>query len=329
MSSAVFTVSAAESIVDATGNYFDGSQLSYEARKRLEQIFTAYGSGIWTRTLGRSESSYHRDSEGEKEYSYYHGILLSGVSDSEWGKFSSTDDSSIAFSSYGYLPCFTLPETLYVTDEGFATVNQPPELTSTAGKSGTDLGEKNAPFAVSYTVTDKDGDTMTVTEKLDGVEKAVHTGVASGTALSVAWLSQKDGFQQITNGSHTLTIAVDDSKNTVEWKATFTKITTTATLCMTSPMTSDSAITVAAMTLEGTFPVDMLLTVEMTNNGLDTNPVWEKCTDVQASEVKVFVHHTFTNTTAAKGFAFNYRVTISRSANGTGGNITMIGGTFA
>ena len=33
-----------------------------------------------------------------------------------------------------------------------------------------------------------------------------------------------------------------------------------------------------------------------------------------------------TNKTAAKGAAFNYKVTITRGASGVGGNITMIGG---
>ena len=91
-------------------------------------------------------------------------------------------------------------------------------------------------------------------------------------------------------------------------------------------MTADDTITVAALTLEGSFPADMSLTVELTNNALDETPVWENCTDIQSGEAKAFVHHSFTNTTAARGFAFNYKVTIARGASGVGGNITMIGG---
>ena len=82
----------------------------------------------------------------------------------------------------------------------------------------------------------------------------------------------------------------------------------------------------AALTLEGSFPADMSLTVEMTNNALDDSPVWENCTDIQRGESRAFVHHAFANKTAAKGAAFNYKVTITRGASGVGGNITMIGG---
>ena len=46
----------------------------------------------------------------------------------------------------------------------------------------------------------------------------------------------------------------------------------------------------------------------------------------QRGESRAFVHHAFTNKTAAKGAAFNYKVTITRGASGVGGNITMIGG---
>lgn len=54
--------------------------------------------------------------------------------------------------------------------------------------------------------------------------------------------------------------------------------------------------------------------------------MWETVTDIQRGESRAFVHHAFTNTTAAKGAAFNYKVTITRGASGVGGNITMIGG---
>ena len=80
------------------------------------------------------------------------------------------------------------------------------------------------------------------------------------------------------------------------------------------------------LTLEGSFPADMSLTVEMTNNARDDAPVWENCTDIQRGESRAFAHHAFTNKTAAKGAAFNYKVTITRGESGVGGNITMIGG---
>ena len=175
-------------------------------------------------------------------------------------------------------------------------------------------------------MTDGDGDPMTITEKVNGVELAVRKNVASGTKLTVQCLSEKILFKQILNGENTLTLEVDDGKTTTEWTATFTKNVTRAVLSLAQPLTADDTITVVAMTLEGSFPADMSLTVEMTNNALDNSPVWKNCTDIQRGESRAFVHHAFTNKTAAKGAAFNYKVTIARGASGVGGNITMIGG---
>lgn len=227
---------------------------------------------------------------------------------------------------YGIRPALILPSARFVSDDGIVIGNRAPEVTSDAGASGAELGEKNAPFTVGYTVTDKDGDLMTVTEKLDGTEQAVKTKVATGTALTVDWLSEKVGYQQVLNGAHTLTLTVSDGNTTTDWTATFTKNLTGAKVSLTAPLTADDTITVAALTLEGSFPADLSLTVELSNNARDDAPVWENCTDIQRGESRAFAHHAFTNKTAAKGAAFNYKVTITRGASGAGGNITMIGG---
>lgn len=321
-STSIFTISAKE--VVTSSNLEDGSLLSKEARTRLEKIFTAYGSKIWTRSHSK-EYSYRssEDSDGDRKYYFANGQYLSAISDSDWGVFST---GSAYNASYGYLPCFTLPETLYIDKDGFASENQLPEVTSDVGASGAELGEKNAPFTVGYTVTDGDGDPMRIVEKVNGVELAVRENVATGAELTVQCLSEKALFQQILNGENTLTLEVDDGKTTTEWTATFTKNVTSAVLSLAQPLTADDTITVAALTLEGSFPTDMSLTVEMTNNALDETPVWENCTDIQSGESRAFVHHAFTNKTAARGFAFNYKVTISRGESGVGGSVTMIGG---
>ena len=312
-----FSISATE--VGAS-NYADGSALSSAAISRISNIRNHYGSGIWTRTptgtttYSNHELGNHIDNYANSAYiSSASGSSLS-IAEGAYGK------------SYGYLPCFTLPETLYIDKDGFASANQPPEITSDVGESGVALGEKNEPFTLSYTVTDGDGDPMRIVEKVNGMEIAVRENVASGTELTVQCLSEKVLFQQILNGENTLTLEVDDGKTSTDWTATFTKNVTRAVLSLAQPLTADDTITVAAMTLEGSFPADMSLTVEMTNNALDEAPVWEKCTDVRLDESRAFVHHVFTNKTAAKGAAFNYKVDITRGSSGTGGTLTMIGG---
>lgn len=315
----IFTLSASESVYNLSSRP-EGTLLSEAARKRLENIFTDFGTNIWTRTQSNNVSYHHSSSDNDY---YYDGVALSGVSRNDWGLFSTTYGHA---KSWGYLPCFTLPETLYIDKDGFATENQPPEVTSDVGESGAALGEKSEPFTLPYTVTDGDGDPMTITEKVNGVALAVRENVATSTELTVQCLSEKALFQQILNGENTLVLEVGDGKTTTEWTATFTKNVTSAVLSLAQPLTADDTITVAALTLEGSFPSDMSLTVELSNNARDDAPVWENCTDIQRGESRAFVHHAFANKTAAKGAAFNYKVTITRGASGVGGNITMIGG---
>ena len=288
--------------------YKDGSRLSMFPNDGQNSTRVAYYKGssryYWTRSKARG---------------YSNGIVIVTSDGGHEVKTVYADD-------VGVRPAFILPKEQLVSSNGTIIWNQPPEVTSDVGATGAELGEKNVPFTVGYTVTDKDGDPMTVTEKLDGTEQVVKTEVATGTALTVEWLSEKVGYQQVLNGSHTITLTVSDGKTSVDWTATFTKNVTGAQVSLTAPLTADDTITVATMTLEGTLPTDMSLTVEMTNNALDEAPVWENCTDIQRGESRAFVHHAFTNTTAAKGAAFNYKVTITRGASGVGGNITMIGG---
>ena len=312
--SSFFPLSTAEVALRA---FADGSALSSAAISRIASIQTRYGSGIWTRSPSRVLTG--TNSKGFPKYYYANSQYISGASGS-----SVTTAEGTYGSSYGYLPCFTLPETLYIDKDGFPTVNQPPEVTSDVGESGVALGEKNEPFTLPYTVTDGDGDPMTITEKVNGVALAVRENVASGTELTVKCLSEKALFQQILNGENTLVLKADDGKTSADWTATFTKNVTSAVLSLAQPLTANDTITVAALTLEGSFPGDMSLTVELSNNARDDVPVWENCTDIQSGESRAFVHHVFTNKTAAKGAAFNYKVTMTRGASGVGGTISMI-----
>ena len=299
----------------------DGSALSAAARTRGRSIITASDTSFWTRSTDPSSRGSHTEAgDNVNDSDYYYAVVGASGSSISFSKFDRYK------TSLATLPCFTLPETLYIDKDGFPTVNQPPEVTSDVGASGAKLGEKNAPFTVAYTVTDGDGDPMTITEKVNSVELAVRENVTTGTELTVQCLSEKALFQQILNGENTLTLEVDDGKTTTEWTAAFTKNVTSAVLSLAQPLTADDTITVAALTLEGSFPADMSLTVELTNNALDDAPVWETVTDIQSGESRAFVHHAFANKTAAKGAAFNYKVMITRGASGVGGTITMIGG---
>lgn len=190
--------------------------------------------------------------------------------------------------------------------------------------SSTNLGEKNAPFSFAYTVTDADGDTLTVTEKLDGKETTTRTGLASGTALTFEQASTADGFLRILNGSHTIKITANDGKESTSLNATFTKSVTSASVTLTTPLAVDGDITVAILQVSGSIPNDAAFKAEATNNALDDSPVWQDVT----AEVRKGMNIVFENQTASAGAAFNFRISVERGASGEGGYIDSVSGAF-
>ena len=190
--------------------------------------------------------------------------------------------------------------------------------------SSTSLGEKNAPFSFAYTVTDADGDTLTVTEKLDGKTTATRTGLASGTALTFEQASTADGFLRILNGSHTIKITANDGKESTSLNATFTKSVTSASVTLTTPLAVDGDITVAILQVSGSIPNDAAFKTEATNNALDDSPVWQDVT----AEVRKGMNIVFENQAASAGAAFNFRISVERGASGEGGYIDSVSGAF-
>lgn len=179
-------------------------------------------------------------------------------------------------------------------------------------------------FNFGYTVTDADGDTLTVTEKLDGKTTATRTGVASGTALTFGQGSTAENFQRILNGSHTIQITANDGKESTSLSATFTKSVTSASVTLTTPLAVDGDITVAVLQVTGSIPDDAVFKAEVTNNANDPSPVWQDVT----TEVQKGTNIVFSNKTAANGAAFNFRISVARGASGTGGYIEAISGAF-
>ena len=276
----------------------EGAKLSYfnSASKRI-----AYNGSSAAEWWLRSPSTNN---------SYYVWYVKSGGSNDGW----------YYYNTYGVRPAFVLPSELVVSDDGTVSTNTAPAINA----SSTNLGEKNAPFNFGYTVTDADGDTLTVTEKLDGKTTATRTGVASGTALTFGRGSTADGFRRILNGSHTIQITASDGKESTSLSATFTKSVTSATVTLTTPLAVDGDITVAVLQVTGSIPDDATFKVEVTNNANDPSPVWQDAT----VEVKKGVNIVFTNSEATNGAAFNFRVSVSRGASGTGGYIEAISGAF-
>ena len=198
--------------------------------------------------------------------------------------------------------------------------NTAPAITCSTANGG-NLGTKTSGFSVSYSVSDADNDTVTVTEKMDGTVKRTYTATNGG---SNSFAVTGEYFQKLLNGSHTIVISATDNKATTNYTIYFTKSVTTAVITLEEPMEADDTISICAITVAGSIPADAEYKVEVTNNAKDTNPVWEDCT----TESKNGRNYLFSNETAANGFAFNFRVTAKRGTSNVGGYITSIQGGF-
>ena len=216
-----------------------------------------------------------------------------------------------AYDSYNAQSDYTTSPTRTVINNSAPTIS-----------AASSLGTKDAPFVWSYTVSDVDGDKLSVTEQLDGTTTKTRRNVASGTALTFEQTAA--GFQCLLNGDHTWKITVSDGSLSASKTATFKKAVYKATITLAKPLTVSTPITAAALSVTGSIPSDATYKVEATNNALDASPVWQDVT----AEVKTGRNILFSNTTAAKGAAFNFRISVARGSSGTGGYIEAVSGAF-
>lgn len=211
----------------------------------------------------------------------------------------------------------------YATSEARAVDNNRPPEIACAFQTGSDLGIKSGGFSVSYTVNDADNRTgeVTVTENLDGAKKKEFQ-----PELGKENTFTSDGveFQCLPNGKHTILFSASDGKASCTHTLTFTKSVTSALITLATPMDADDRIEACAVAASGYIPEDALCRVLVTNNAKDAEPAWEDCTQA----VKNGANHIFANKSAENGFAFNFKITVSRGESGAGGYITSIQGGF-
>ena len=211
----------------------------------------------------------------------------------------------------------------YVTSDTRTVDNNAYPVITSDTASGTDLGTKNEGFALTYKVTDADGDTVTVKEYLDNVLQRSYTATLGQSNTFQAVTAAN--YQKVLNGAHTLKVVANDGKaDSAPYTVTFTKKVTSASITLAEPLEADDAISVCVVGIAGYIPPDAKLQVEVTNNAKDEAPVWEDAT----ADYKSGANHIFANKTAANGFAFNIRVSLERGPSGEGGYITNITGAF-
>lgn len=197
--------------------------------------------------------------------------------------------------------------------------NQAPVISGSDGN----LGTKAAGFSQTYTVSDADGDTVTVAETIDGNSLRTYTVTLGATntfaVTGETWLKQ-------SNGTHTMKITATDSfGNSSVRTYTFTKSVSGFTIQNSEPYDSDTRPTRIKITVTRSIPAESTFKVYVCNNGYDASPTWEDATtSVTGGLVHVFENETKTG--AAWGVLIKVEVT---RGDGEGAcYVSQIGGNF-
>lgn len=187
-----------------------------------------------------------------------------------------------------------------------------------------DLGLKSGAFSQTYSVTDDDGDPITVTEKLDAATLRTYTATAGATnTLTI----DADRFMRTLNGRRTVSATAKDNQGgatTRTW--TFTKSVTSLSVALKTPLPADAAVTKCVLNVVREIPLGADFTVEVCNNAFDVSPTWEDATAAVLSGRKYFLANT---TKTAANWGFNLRIAVDRKNTVGECYIAGIGGAFA
>ena len=206
--------------------------------------------------------------------------------------------------------------------------NRPPAITSaTTG----DMGTINADFSWAYIVNDDDGDTVTVTERVNNVEKRSFTAtLGQANTFDVSGVF----FMALLNGLNTMqVVATDNRGKSATHTVTFTKAVHSLSIQLKNPILNmirgtqflrAEPISRLVMNIVRSIPPDAAFHVLATNNANDPSPVWEDITQ----NILHGYNYVFDNTTVVNGNAFSFKITASRGPGNTGGFVSTIGGAF-
>lgn len=197
--------------------------------------------------------------------------------------------------------------------------NTPPTISGSNGN----LGAQTGAFSQSYTVTETDsGQTVTVVEKIDGVQKRSFTATSGqSNTFSVT----AEDWIKLLNGSHSISITATDSYGAAVTRTySFTKNETEIELTLKEPLPSEDMVAKAIMSVTRTLPSGATFTVEVCNNGNDTAPTWENVTNAILGGAKFFLGNKVKTATA---WGYNFRIKVDRNGgvgecfiSGVGGN---------
>lgn len=226
VSSKVFLLSNTEVGLANENNVAEGAIYTYY---RTSSNRIAYPT---SEAVSKSE---YKDTNLSSSKAWYWWLRSPSASASCNARFVNTDGSLYSNNAYygyfGVRPAYVIPSTLKVSDEpdtdGAYVIqwNSAPKITT----GSDDLGEKNAPFTFSYSITDPDGDSATGKLYLDDTEKADLGTISQGETYEYTF--DATSFNALSVSQHTFKITATDSNgNEAEKQVTFTKTESPVTI---------------------------------------------------------------------------------------------------
>lgn len=211
-------------------------------------------------------------------------------------------------------------ESAYTTSPTRAVIhNLPPSISGI----DSDLGTKNNAFTYEYTISDPEGDAVTVQERVDG--QLIKTYAAT-LGMEVSAEVKDESWVKLSQGSHTLTITATDSYGgTAVRTLTFTKQVARIDVELKTPLEATEMPTRINVEVIAEVPAGASFEVYVCNNGNDPVPAWENATEaVLGRRAHVFEN----NMKQATNWGVNVKVEIIRNTAIGECNITGIGGNF-
>ena len=190
----------------------------------------------------------------------------------------------------------------------FRKTNTAPVINYTGSEN---VGSIKSKASIRYTVTDAEGDDITITERLNGKVLQTYT-VNTGTSCTVnipnmSWLG-------CGNSTNTIEInARDTAGNSTNKSITFTRAIDRIEV-ITNPITTSKAV--AKISLEvGWNTANASGQVFVCNNAYDTSPTWEDMTSSVGSNL---VYNLTNKTKTASNWGLSVKVIVKKDGGSTG-----------
>ncbi|MBG9789854.1 hypothetical protein ABD74_19875 [Brevibacillus laterosporus] len=141
-----------------------------------------------------------------------------------------------------------------------------------------DLGVLSAIPSKNYTVTEPEGDTFTITEKING--KIIRTFAGTASKEYTATIPLDIWLRLSLTEVHTLTIEATDSKGMTSIRTyTFRRSADKIAFALKKTFDTDIAAKRILVTIDATVPAGADYKVEVCNNAFDESPTWEDTTN--------------------------------------------------